>query len=181
MIRLCTVASTTWLSSPRSTSERHRGPGGQMHTHMHTNCQNDVKLCASFWGREWKDLYKHTCIADCCLYFVYSDQKAKKGKEGRDPVDMVKFSKVKQSSLLSTMLKQHPFIFILIYVYLACHLYCFPCCCTNIFFLAAWLPLQSPIQESLIDFSDSGMNRVAADIFLGERRVKEWRIDTDGW
>ncbi|XP_037648825.1 unconventional myosin-XV isoform X6 [Sebastes umbrosus] len=46
-----------------------------------------------------------------------SDQKAKKGKEGRDPVDMVKFSK-------------------------------------------------SPIQESLIDFSDSGMNRVAADIFI---------------
>ncbi|XP_042360382.1 unconventional myosin-XV [Plectropomus leopardus] len=46
-----------------------------------------------------------------------SDQKAKKGKEGREPVDMVKFSK-------------------------------------------------SPIQESLIDFSDSGMNRVAADIFL---------------
>ncbi|XP_038551772.1 unconventional myosin-XV [Micropterus salmoides] len=46
-----------------------------------------------------------------------SDQKAKKGKDGRDPADMVKFSK-------------------------------------------------SPIQESLIDFSDSGMNRVAADIFL---------------
>ncbi|TKS91706.1 Unconventional myosin-XV [Collichthys lucidus] len=46
-----------------------------------------------------------------------SDQKVKKGKEGRDPVDMVKFSK-------------------------------------------------SPIQESLIDFSDSGMNRVAADIFI---------------
>ncbi|KAE8282979.1 Unconventional myosin-XV Unconventional myosin-15 [Larimichthys crocea] len=46
-----------------------------------------------------------------------SDHKVKKGKEGRDPVDMVKFSK-------------------------------------------------SPIQESLIDFSDSGMNRVAADIFI---------------
>ncbi|XP_067334406.1 unconventional myosin-XV isoform X2 [Channa argus] len=46
-----------------------------------------------------------------------SDQKGKKKKEGRDPADMVKFSK-------------------------------------------------SPIQESLIDFSDSGMNRVAADIFL---------------
>ncbi|XP_075879690.1 unconventional myosin-XV [Nelusetta ayraudi] len=46
-----------------------------------------------------------------------SDPKAKKGKEGRDPVDMVRFSKC-------------------------------------------------PIQESLIDFSDSGMNRVAADIFL---------------
>ncbi|XP_058510682.1 unconventional myosin-XV [Solea solea] len=46
-----------------------------------------------------------------------SDQKAKKGKEGREPVDMVKFSK-------------------------------------------------SPIQESLIDFSDSGMNRVATDIFV---------------
>ncbi|KAM9745591.1 unconventional myosin-XV isoform 1-T1 [Menidia menidia] len=45
------------------------------------------------------------------------DQKAKKGKEGRDPSDMIKFSK-------------------------------------------------SPIQESLIDFSDAGMNRVAADIFL---------------
>ncbi|XP_070398919.1 unconventional myosin-XV [Nothobranchius furzeri] len=50
-----------------------------------------------------------------------SDQKAKKGKEGRDPADMVKFSK-------------------------------------------------SPIQESLIDFSDSGMNRVAADIFLAIMR-----------
>uniref|UniRef100_A0AAV2KII8 MyTH4 domain-containing protein n=1 Tax=Knipowitschia caucasica TaxID=637954 RepID=A0AAV2KII8_KNICA len=46
-----------------------------------------------------------------------SDQKAKKGKELRDPVDMVKFSK-------------------------------------------------SPIHESLIDFSDSGMNRVATDIFI---------------
>ncbi|XP_026180323.1 unconventional myosin-XV [Mastacembelus armatus] len=46
-----------------------------------------------------------------------SDQKAKKGKDARDPADMVKFSK-------------------------------------------------APIQESLIDFSDSGMNRVAADIFL---------------
>ncbi|KAM4531771.1 unconventional myosin-XV-like [Odontesthes bonariensis] len=45
------------------------------------------------------------------------DQKAKKGKEVRDPADMIKFSK-------------------------------------------------SPIQESLIDFSDSGMNRVATDIFL---------------
>ncbi|XP_072225685.1 unconventional myosin-XV [Leuresthes tenuis] len=45
------------------------------------------------------------------------DQKVKKGKEVRDPADMIKFSK-------------------------------------------------SPIQESLIDFSDSGMNRVAADIFL---------------
>lgn len=30
------------------------------------------------------------------------------------------------------------------------------------------LSLQSPIQESLIDFSDSGMNRVATDIFIGE-------------
>ncbi|KAM6957849.1 unconventional myosin-XV [Aplochiton taeniatus] len=46
-----------------------------------------------------------------------SDQKAKKGKEGRGPMDMVKFSK-------------------------------------------------SPIQESLIDFSDGAMNRVAADIFI---------------
>lgn len=33
-----------------------------------------------------------------------------------------------------------------------------------------FLPAQSPIQESLIDFSDGGMNRVAADIFLGESR-----------
>ncbi|KAF3700423.1 Unconventional myosin-XV Unconventional myosin-15 [Channa argus] len=49
--------------------------------------------------------------------FAKNDQKGKKKKEGRDPADMVKFSK-------------------------------------------------SPIQESLIDFSDSGMNRVAADIFL---------------
>ncbi|XP_047427282.1 unconventional myosin-XV [Mugil cephalus] len=50
-----------------------------------------------------------------------SDQKTRKGKEGRDPADMVKFSK-------------------------------------------------SPIQESLIHFSDSGMNRVAADIFLAIMR-----------
>uniref|UniRef100_A0A087XND3 Myosin XVA n=1 Tax=Poecilia formosa TaxID=48698 RepID=A0A087XND3_POEFO len=59
----------------------------------------------------------------------HSDQKAKKGKEARDPVDMVKFSK-------------------------------------------------SPIHESLIDFSDSGMNRVAADIsiaimkFMGDFPMK---------
>ncbi|XP_024920291.1 unconventional myosin-XV, partial [Cynoglossus semilaevis] len=46
-----------------------------------------------------------------------SDQKNKKGKEGRDPADMIKFSK-------------------------------------------------SPLQESLIDFSDKGMNRVATDIFI---------------
>ncbi|XP_068613626.1 unconventional myosin-XV-like [Brachionichthys hirsutus] len=46
-----------------------------------------------------------------------SNQKTKKGKENKDPFDIIKFSK-------------------------------------------------SPIQESLIDFSDSGMNRVAADIFL---------------
>lgn len=36
-----------------------------------------------------------------------------------------------------------------------------------------FLPSKSPIQESLIDFSDSGMNKVAADIFLGERQ--DWR------
>ncbi|XP_017161737.1 unconventional myosin-XV isoform X3 [Poecilia reticulata] len=58
-----------------------------------------------------------------------SDQKAKKGKEARDPADMVKFSK-------------------------------------------------SPVHESLIDFSDSGMNRVAADIsiaimkFMGDFPMK---------
>lgn len=39
------------------------------------------------------------------------------------------------------------------------------------------LTRQSPIQESLIDFSDSGMNRVAADIFVGEWRVKERGMD----
>ncbi|XP_029914219.1 unconventional myosin-XV [Myripristis murdjan] len=50
-----------------------------------------------------------------------SDQKAKKGKEVREPHDMVKFSK-------------------------------------------------SPIQESLIDFSDTGLNRVATDIFLAIMR-----------
>ncbi|XP_038136248.1 unconventional myosin-XV [Cyprinodon tularosa] len=58
-----------------------------------------------------------------------SDQKAKKGKEARDPADMIKFSK-------------------------------------------------SPLYESLIDFSDSGMNRVAADIsiailkFMGDFPMK---------
>lgn len=39
------------------------------------------------------------------------------------------------------------------------------------------MSLQSPIHESLIDFSDSGMNRVAADIFLGERRVRGGVMD----
>lgn len=28
---LCTAASTTWLSLPRNTSEKHRGTGGQTH------------------------------------------------------------------------------------------------------------------------------------------------------
>ncbi|XP_077396049.1 unconventional myosin-XV isoform X2 [Festucalex cinctus] len=58
-----------------------------------------------------------------------SDLKAKKGKEEREPADMIKFSK-------------------------------------------------SPLQESLIDFSDSGMNKVAADIssavmkFMGDLPLK---------
>lgn len=39
---------------------------------------------------------KMTCVTDCCLSFAHRDQKAKKKKEGRDPGDMVKFSKVKQ-------------------------------------------------------------------------------------
>ncbi|XP_068509540.1 unconventional myosin-XV isoform X3 [Syngnathus scovelli] len=57
------------------------------------------------------------------------DPKAKKGRVGRDPADLIKFSK-------------------------------------------------SPLQESLIDFSDSGMNRVAADIssavmkFMGDVPLK---------
>lgn len=44
-----------------------------------------------------------------------------------------------------------------------------------LYFTAVWfcvLPAQSPIQESLIDFSDGGMNRMAADIFLGETRAE---------
>uniref|UniRef100_A0A8C4DJE3 Myosin XVA n=1 Tax=Dicentrarchus labrax TaxID=13489 RepID=A0A8C4DJE3_DICLA len=48
-----------------------------------------------------------------------------------------------------------------------CHVFCFlTILCVLYFFLVMFLSLQSPIQESLIDFSDSGMNRVAADIFL---------------
>lgn len=34
----------------------------------------------------------------CLLCFTHSDLKAKKGKEGRDPSDMVKFSKVNPGS-----------------------------------------------------------------------------------
>nr|XP_061804993.1 unconventional myosin-XV-like [Nerophis lumbriciformis] len=58
-----------------------------------------------------------------------NDPKVKKGREGRDPSDMIKFSK-------------------------------------------------SPLQESLIDFSDSGMNKVASDIssalmkFMGDLPLK---------
>lgn len=45
--------------------------------------------------------------------------------------------------------------------------------------LLQYISLQSPIQESLIDFSDGGMNRLAADIFLGERGVRKGEMDTD--
>lgn len=92
-----------------------------------------------------------------------SDQKVKKGKEGRDPVDMVKFSKVKKVGSRSKM--SMSFVYIIStsdYI-----VYC-TAAQTYVWFLS----VQSPIQESLIDFSDSGMNRVAADIFIGEKRVR---------
>uniref|UniRef100_A0A3Q3RQT3 Myosin XVA n=1 Tax=Mastacembelus armatus TaxID=205130 RepID=A0A3Q3RQT3_9TELE len=84
--------------------------------------------------------------------------KAKKGKDARDPADMVKFSKVTQILLLSTNLKLMYLYSYTAHVCLHFQL-CFSLCCLC-------LCLQAPIQESLIDFSDSGMNRVAADIFL---------------
>lgn len=85
----------------------------------------------------------------------FRDQKTKKGKECRDPADMVKFSKVKHD------------------LWLLC-LYC-----TALWFCVS--PAQSPIQESLIDFSDGGMNRMAADIFLGKTRgqMGEMEVDID--
>ncbi len=79
---LFTAGSTTWLSLQRSTSERLKGTEGQTHD-IH------VPKCPHF-----KNL-QLTSATNCCLWFVYSDQRAKKGKEGREPADMVKFSKVK--------------------------------------------------------------------------------------
>lgn len=80
----CTAASTTWLSLPRSTSERHRGAEGHTHTHARF-CQNVSTL----------NVNSSRYLQTASRIFFHSDQKAKKGKEGRDPVDMVKFSKVK--------------------------------------------------------------------------------------
>lgn len=54
------------------------------------------------------DMYRHT-LHNCCVCFVHSDQKAKKGKEGRDPVDMVKFSKVKSGVQVKNV---HVFVFL---------------------------------------------------------------------
>ncbi|XP_028311141.1 unconventional myosin-XV isoform X2 [Gouania willdenowi] len=84
----------------------------EMYGDSHSDELNDVPLHSS--------QYQMAVFAK--KYFrgaqkITSDQRAKKGKDGRDPIDMIKFSK-------------------------------------------------SPIQESLIDFSDAGMNRVAMDIFL---------------
>lgn len=42
-----------------------------------------------------------------CAFLYCSDPKAKKGKEGRDPVDMVRFSKVKKK----TEIRGRPAIF----------------------------------------------------------------------
>lgn len=103
---LCTAANTTWLSLPRSTSERHRGTEGQTHNIL----PNERHMCQNVL----------TLVADCLLYFAHSDQKAKKGKECRDPVDMVKFSKVKPGVKVRTV---HGFS-ILLYVSIYCALYC---------------------------------------------------------
>lgn len=92
-------------------------------------------------------------------------------------MDMVKFSKVKQ---------QCPCVYLNVAVHddYTGELFCyalFSKCKISIsgispFLYISYVFLQSPLQESLIDFSDSGMNRVAADIFLGEK--DEW---SDGY
>lgn len=69
----------------------------------HTYCRNNVSKCPYFKSLQLQ------LVADCCRYFVHSEQKAKKGKEGRDPVDMVKFSKVKSGVKVKNV---HVFVFL---------------------------------------------------------------------
>uniref|UniRef100_A0AAZ1XU22 Myosin XVAa n=1 Tax=Oreochromis aureus TaxID=47969 RepID=A0AAZ1XU22_OREAU len=66
--------------------------------------------------------------------------KAKKGKEPRDPADMVKFSKVIQITITSL--------------------------CSNMYYMFLCACAQTSKMFFLPSCSDSGMNRVAADIFL---------------
>lgn len=66
------------------------------HTHRDKHSQNDL----------FSQLQKLACIHKHYLVLpvsVHSDQKAKKGKEVRDPTDMIKFSKVKLLQYNSTI------------------------------------------------------------------------------
>lgn len=110
---LCTAANTTWLSLPRSTSGRPRGAGGLM-----------LDIVQNKWlhGPKCWHFKRLPLVADCCLHFYHSDPKAKKGKEGRDPADMVKFSKVKPE------VKGKPVISFVFLIYLVYSVYVFNCC-----------------------------------------------------
>lgn len=128
---LCTAANTTWLSLPRNTSGRPRGAGGLT-----------LNIVQNKWlhGPKCWHFKRLPLVADCCLHFHHSDPKAKKGKEGRDPADMVKFSKVKP--------EVKP-------VRQTCHIFCVPhishvfCICVLLLNNISWFWFSSLRSKSL--------------------------------
>lgn len=93
--------------------------------------------------------------------FVLRDSLKNKNKnrDSREPTEMIKFSKV-------------PFFLLLLKASQLC-IYSYLCVgfkgvlsCLNYTFLVLFAPLQSPLTESLIEFTDPAMNRVGADLFL---------------
>lgn len=93
------------------------------------------------------------CVTDFALRDSLKSKS--KNRESREPIDMIKFSKVPFPST------KHPWTV----VFWSC------IWCTEqfkwLFFLYDLLFfLQTPLTESLIEFTDTAMNRVAADLFL---------------
>lgn len=129
----CMEASTTWPSSPRSTTERHRGTGGG------TTCLTSMSCCSP------------TCRVTSCVYTWMFPTVTRKPKKGRRPGILLTWSNSPRWTSCLKTTSSYLYSCVWFHQFLSC------------------LSPQAPIQESLIDFSDSGMNRVAADIFLGDR------------
>lgn len=122
-------------------------------------------------------LQKSTAPTGCWLLLVFCPQRteSQKGEGGQGPCG---YGQILQGKKWGQGQKC-PRLCILVHVIVIVNDIVYCTAAQMYSYLVVCLSLQSPIHESLIDFSDSGMNRVAADIFLGERTVRKGAMDTD--